>query len=64
MPWEQAEPYWKAAFQTFANGASGPAHVFIDLAHAHEGSIWATTELPALVENPNVSDVLFHMIGE
>ena len=52
-----------AASKTFAQGASGSAHAFISVELASPGSIWANTELPALVENPNVTDVIFHLIG-
>jgi hypothetical protein len=63
MPWAQARPIWAGTSKTFAEGASGPAHVFIDVELASPESIWATTELPALVENANVTDVIFHLIG-
>ncbi len=62
LPWEQVEPVWMGASKTFAEGASGQAHAFINLELAREGSVWATTELPALVKNANVSDVIFHLI--
>lgn len=63
MPWEQARPIWDATSKTFAEGASGPAHVFINVEAVSPGSIWATTELPTLVENSDVTDVIFHLFG-
>jgi hypothetical protein len=47
---------WDAASESFARGASGDVHVFINLPRAWEGSIWAQTELPALVDNRAVPD--------
>ena len=63
MPWSEAKPLWTAASERFAAGASGNADVFINVARANPDSIWAETELPALVDNPNVPDVNFHLIG-
>ena len=62
MPWEQAEPLWEAASESFAQGATGETHVFINVEAANAGSLWATTELPGLVDNPNVLGVIFHLI--
>jgi RHS repeat-associated protein len=63
MPWSKAQPLWNAASERFGAGASGDVHVFINLARANPESIWANTELPALVDNPNVGDVIFHLLG-
>jgi hypothetical protein len=63
MPWSKAQPLWNAASERFASGASGNAHVFINLPRANPESIWANTELPALVNNQNVPDVIFHLLG-
>jgi hypothetical protein len=52
-----------AAFARFAAGASGDVNVFINLARANPESIWANTELPGLVENRTVGDVIFHLLG-
>jgi hypothetical protein len=60
---ESAQPLWEAASKSFAQGASGIAHVFINLELAGPESIWTNIELRALVENPNVTDVIFHLIG-
>ena len=54
---------WNAAAERFAAGASGNADVFINLPRANPENIWANTELPTLVNNPNVPDVYFHLIG-
>jgi len=58
-----AKPLWDAASYGFARAASGDVHVFINLEKAWEGSIRAQTELPALLDNKNVPDVVFHLIG-
>jgi RHS repeat-associated protein len=63
MDWADAKPLWDAASGGFARGASGTVHVFINLDSAWEGSIWAQTEFPALVDNQNVPDVVFHLLG-
>jgi RHS repeat-associated protein len=63
LSWAAARPMWVAASERFATGASGVAHVFIDMAVANPNSIWAETELPALVGNPGVSDVAFHALN-
>lgn len=63
MPWVKAQPLWNDASQSFAERASGETHVFINLARANPESIWANTELPALVNNLNVTDVIFHLLG-
>ena len=63
VPWEEAKPLWQAASKSFAQGSSGIVHAFINVELANPESIWAVTELPALVENPNVTDVIFHLIG-
>jgi hypothetical protein len=63
MDWADAKPLWEAASDSFARGASGNVHVFINVEKAWEGSIWAQTELPALVDNRNVPDVVFHLLG-
>jgi RHS repeat-associated protein len=63
MPWEQAEPLWNAASKKFAEGASGVVHVFIDADSSDPDGIWARTELPALVANPNVTDIDFHVVS-
>jgi hypothetical protein len=62
MPWSKAQPLWDAASQQFASAASGDAYVFINMATANPESIWATTELPALVDNDNVPDIIFHLL--
>lgn len=59
----EAKPLWETASYNFARGASGPVHVFINFERAWEGSIWAQTELPALVDNQSVPDVFFHILG-
>jgi len=63
LPWEEARPIWETGSQSYAQSASGQVHVFINLAEANPDSIWATTELPTLIENPNVTDIIFHLIG-
>jgi hypothetical protein len=63
IPLAKAQSLLNAASQIFAEGASGEAHVFINLLGANPESIWANTELPALVKNSNVADVIFHLLG-
>ena len=63
LPYRLARPAWEAASARFTQGASGEVHVFINVELANSGSIWAQTELPGLVQNTNVTDVIFHLIG-
>jgi hypothetical protein len=62
VPWEKAQPACEAAANKLASGASGVVHVFIDSARANPESISANTELPALIKNKNVTDVVFHFL--
>jgi RHS repeat-associated protein len=59
--YQAARPPIVAASQEFAQGASGPVHVFQGTKVATE-SVWATVEYPALVNNPNVTDIIYHVV--
>ena len=52
----------KAASKAFAQGAAGEVNVFQSASGVRLQSIWATTEYPALVENPNVTGIRFHVV--
>ncbi len=63
LPWEGGQrQIWEDASETFARGASGEVHVFIS-GQARAGSIWAEKELPALVANQDVTEIIFHLTG-
>ena len=54
MDWADAKPLWEAASRDFAQGASGPVHVF---QNGNRGvsleSIWRNVEYPILKQNGN-----------
>ncbi len=53
---EQASQVWSTLSQRFAHGASGNAFGFVNGARA--GGIFNTVEYPALLNNPNVVNVI------
>jgi hypothetical protein len=63
MSWSKARPLSVAASETFAAGASGDVHVFQNAAGISVRSIWAETEYPTLVRNPNVANIIYHVVG-
>jgi hypothetical protein len=52
---------WVEASQSFAESAVGDVHVFVGETF-NEGSVFMTTEYPALLTNPNVTSILFHVV--
>jgi len=46
----------------FAQTASGEVHVFQGMS-VDTSSTWATVEYPTLMENPNVTGIVFHIVG-
>jgi hypothetical protein len=46
---------WEAASKKFAKGASGEVTALVE--GSAPGSIFKTVELPALLQNPNVSQI-------
>jgi hypothetical protein len=58
----QARPLWIEASRDFAASASGQVHVFQNSAGISITSIWATVEYPTLISNPNVSEIIYHVI--
>jgi hypothetical protein len=47
----------------WASGAAGEINVFINGTTARAGSIWSTTELPALQQNPSVNfPLVYHYL--
>ena len=63
IPWEQAKPMWEAASLQFAQQASGIVNVFIYAPNFSSSSIFITTELPALLSNPNVNEIIINIFG-
>jgi hypothetical protein len=61
QPASQAYQWWARLSTQYAKGASGTIHVF---QNAEQGvgmkSIWALYEYPALLKNPNVTEIIFH----
>ncbi len=58
----QARPQWVAASQEFAAGATGEVHVFHNSGGVSLQSIWATVEYQALMLNPNVTQIIYHVV--
>ncbi len=48
--------------EEFAQSAQGTVHAFQIAAGVSTDSIWAGTEYPALVENPNVDQIIYHIV--
>jgi hypothetical protein len=63
MNYLQARPVWEMASQSFAGGASGPVHVFQSAAGVMIDSVWAEFEYRALLGNPNVTSIVYHLVG-
>ena len=63
MDWSEAKPQWAAASQEFAAQASGRAVVFQSSSGVSVTSIWAETEYPTLVANPNVTGIDYLTVG-
>jgi RHS repeat-associated protein len=59
---EAATPIWEAVSREFAAGASGEVHVFQGPV-VRINSIWATVEYPTLSSNPNVTNIVYHVVG-
>ena len=66
-PFAVGEPVSPEAIQrastSFAQNASGNVHVFQSTAGAPTGGIWAQYEYPALMANPNVTRITYHIIN-
>jgi len=63
IPWEQAKPMWEAASLQFAQQAGGTVNVFIYAPNFSSSSIFMITELPALLSNPNVNEIIINIFG-
>ena len=63
MPWSKARAFWVDASERFATGASGEVHVFQTADGISVRSIWAKIEYPALTNNPNVTNIIYHVVG-
>ena len=63
IPWEQAKPMWEAASLQFAQQASGTVNAFIYAPNFNKSSIFFETELPALLSNPNVNEIVINIFG-
>jgi hypothetical protein len=62
MPWAQAQPIWDASSKNFTDGASGVAHVFVNR-EGESRQYLGDHRAARVVDNPNVSDIIFHLIG-
>ncbi len=58
----QAKPLWRAASLDFAEGAVGDAHIFVKTARFSDLSLFYETEYNALLQNRNVTDIIFHLL--
>jgi hypothetical protein len=58
----QSRPMWVAASEDFAKAASGEVHVFHGPLVSTE-SVWGTVEYKSLMANPNVTSIVFHVVG-
>ena len=54
----------EAASEAFANSASGSVQVFSNDPLTNYGNIWYNYELPALADNPNVTNIVFHAVPQ
>jgi len=63
MEWSEARPLWEAASRDFASNASGEVKVFQSASGVNITSIWAQTEYPTLLANPNVSAIDYLTVG-
>ena len=63
IPWEIAKPMWESASLNFAQQASGTVNAFIYAPNFSNTSIFMTVELPALINNPNVKEIVIHIFG-
>ena len=57
-------PYAEAASAGWAEGASGPVHVFLNSPIDYVHGIWATIEYPALLVNDAVTESIPHIGGK
>ena len=62
MSWQQARPLWVAESRNLAASASGEVHVFQSATGVSTNSIWATVEYPRLMSNPNVTNIVGHVV--
>ena len=60
--WEDAA-LWDAASQTFAEDASGDVRVF-QASSVRVASVRARIEYPTILENPNVTGIIYHLVEE
>jgi RHS repeat-associated protein len=58
----QALPLWENASKEFAQSASGEVHVFQRALGVDCQSVWARVEYPTLLNNPNVTKIVYHII--
>jgi hypothetical protein len=52
-----------SASNVFAEGAKGVVHVFQTATRMNVASFWAEFEYPALLKNPNVTGIIYHVFG-
>jgi RHS repeat-associated protein len=63
MDWiTQAKPLWDAESETYAAGASGIVHVFLNSSGYNPLGIWLTIEYPTLMLNNNVTGIIPHWV--
>jgi hypothetical protein len=62
MSWQEARPLWVAESRNLAANASGEVHVFENAAGVSTNSIWGTVEYPTLMQNPNVTGTIHHVV--
>jgi RHS repeat-associated protein len=58
----EARALWATVSREFAAGAQGEVHVFQGPVVSID-SIWATVEYPALMQNGQVTNVIYHVVG-
>jgi len=53
---------WEPASKSFAEGASGVVNVFQNAEGVSIGSVWRQVEYDALLKNPNVTEIKYHVV--
>ncbi|HVY37530.1 MAG TPA: DUF6531 domain-containing protein [Polyangia bacterium] len=63
LAWEEAKPIWAKQSKMFAKEAAGEVHIFVTpAAMTNPSSVLNSVELPALKNNPNVTNIIFHPV--
>ena len=62
MQWSQAKPVWENFSAQFCQQASGTVNAYVcNSAYQGVESIFWSIEMPALLNNPRVTDIVIHI---